>query len=254
MLELIRRCYSNNVNRSTTSVLVKEKLAYAVCHFTIPQHYHSIDISCIQQPKEVLSCIFVKNGRNEKRNEFEFTRVISINSNGNSFQTFVQRFIGRYGCSTEYFDENTQGCTEITLEDFVIEKVKDSGKKDEVHNFFYMITNDFESTSEAMNTMNTLYDWLEKGYISISDRYRRKNRDIIYKNACERAEILLHLLDNEKVDKKQEAKYSEHIVDPYTFSNLNGNISVSNADTQDLPPKPLYKTPEGILFFKHIYL
>lgn len=60
MLELIRRCYSNNVNRSTSSVLDKNKLAYAVCHFTIPQHYPSIDISCIQQPKEVLSCIFVK--------------------------------------------------------------------------------------------------------------------------------------------------------------------------------------------------
>ncbi|VDH93033.1 Hypothetical predicted protein [Mytilus galloprovincialis] len=233
MLELIRRCYSNNVNRSTSSVLDKNKLAYAVCHFTIPQHYPSVDISCIQQPKE----------------------------------TFVQRFVGRYGCSTEYFEENTQGCTEITLEDYVIEKVKDSGTKDEVHNFFYMITNDFESTSKAMKTMNTLYDWLEKGYISIlpmrsigplqwtrSDRYRRKNRDNIYQNACERADILLHLLDNEKVDKEQEAKYSEHIVYPYKFSNLNGNISVSNADTQDLPPKPLYKSPEGILEAKQLTL
>ncbi|CAC5363037.1 unnamed protein product [Mytilus coruscus] len=267
VLELIRRCYSNNVNRSTTSVSDKNELAYAVCHFTIPEHYPPINISCMQQPKEILSCIFVKTSRNEKANEFEYYKVISANSNGSSFQTFIQRFFGRYGCSTEYFEENTQGCKEVTLEASLIEKVKDSGKKDEIHNFFNIITNNFEYTSEAVKTMNTLYNWLEKGYISIlpmrsigplqwtrSDRYRRKNRDNIYKNACERAEILLHLLDNEKVDRKQEAKFSEHIVYPYKFSNLNGNISVSNSDTQDLPPKPLYKTPEGVLEAKQLTL
>ncbi|CAC5384554.1 unnamed protein product [Mytilus coruscus] len=272
ILELIRRCYSNNINTSTTSVFDKNELAYAVCHFIIPESYPSIDIEYMQQPKEIFACIFVKNIKNDKANAFEYYKVISSmsstsTSNGQTFRTFVQKFFGRNGCSTEYFVENTQGCKEVTIETSVIENVRDSGKKDEMHNFFSTITTDFESTSGALKTMNTLYDWLEKGYAGIlpmrsigplqwtKSKYNKsQHRKDNYENACKRAEILLHLLDNEKVDGNQEAKFSEHIVYPYKFSNLNGDISVSNFDKPDLPQKSLLKTPEGILEAKQLTL
>lgn len=141
-------------------------------------------------------------------------------------------------------------------------------KKDEIHNFFNMIPNDVKSTSkEAMTTMNTLYDWLERGYVGIlpmrsigplqwtkSKYNKHANREHNYKKASDRAEILLHLLDNEKVDRKQEAKFSEHIVYPYQFSKDNEKILVSNCERQDLPPKPLLKTPEGIIEAKQLTL
>ncbi|XP_052071832.1 uncharacterized protein LOC127710122 isoform X2 [Mytilus californianus] len=298
----------------------------------------------MQQPKEILACIFVRNSRNGKANEFEYYKVISSTSNGQSYQTFVQKCIGLYGCSTEELVQI--GCKEVTLETSVLEKVinsytkkdekvddsvskkdekvqesgnetdekvkdrgstkdekvencdstkdekeknsastndgkiNDSGstkdekikdidsKKDEIHNFFDMIPYKFESTSqEAIKTLNTLYDWLEKGYTGIlpmrsigplqwtkSKYNKHENREYNYKKACDRAEILWHLLDNEKVDEKLEAKFSEHIVYPYKFSKDNDKILVSNSERQDLPPKPLLKTPEGIIEAKQLAL
>ncbi|CAC5363041.1 unnamed protein product [Mytilus coruscus] len=131
-----------------------------------------------------------------------------------------------------------------------------------------MIPKEFESTSkEALKTMNTLYDWLERGYVGIlpmrsngplqwtksrcnKQKHKRRN----YKKACKRAEILLHLLDDEMVDEKQEINFSEHIVYPYQFKKLNGKMSLSNSDRLDLPTKPLLKTPEGILEAKQLTL
>lgn len=130
VFELIRRCYSNNINTSTTSVLNKNELAYAVCHFTIPERYPAIDSHCIQQPKEILACIFVKNRRNENANEFAYYKVISSTSNGHSFQTFVQKCIGLYDCSTE--ERVQSGCKEVTLEKSVVEKLIDSDTKNDV--------------------------------------------------------------------------------------------------------------------------
>ncbi|CAC5363044.1 unnamed protein product [Mytilus coruscus] len=278
VLELIRRCYSNNINTSTSSVLNKNELAYAVCHFTIPERYPPLNINCMQQPKEIIACVFVTNSRNDQANEFVYYKVISATSNGHSYQTFVQKFLGHYGCRTKKLKNN--GCTEVTLEKAVIEKVTDSGstkdekvedscsKKDEIRNFFNMIPKEFESTSkEALKIMNTLYDWLERGYVGIlpmrsigplqwtKSRYnKQKHRKRNYKKACKRAEILLHLLDDEMVDEKQEINFSEHIVYPYQFKKIKRNISVSNSDRQDLPPNPLLKTPEGILEAKQLTL
>ncbi|XP_052071069.1 uncharacterized protein LOC127709502 isoform X5 [Mytilus californianus] len=278
VLELIRRCYSNNINTSTSSVLNKNELAYAVCHFTIPERYPSLNISCMQQPKEIIACVFVKNNRNDQANGFVYYKVISSASNGHSFQTFVHKFLGNYGCRTEKL--KSKGCTEVTLEKAVIEKVTDSGstkdenvedsgsKNDEIRNFFIMITKEFESTSkEALKTMNTLYDWLERGNVGIlpmrsigplqwtKSRYNKQNyRKRNYKKACKRAEILMHLQDDEMVDEKQKINFSEHIVYPYQFKKLKRKISVSNSDRLDLPPNPLLKTPEGILEAKQLTL
>ncbi|XP_052071065.1 uncharacterized protein LOC127709502 isoform X2 [Mytilus californianus] len=284
LFELIRRCYSNKINTTTSSVLNKNELAYALCHFMIPEHYPSIEKlelfpSKEEQPKEILACIFIKsqgsqseNRANAQANEYECYKVICSISGKGFIQTFVQKFIGSYGCYTKQLDNNTKGCKRISLDKSVIEEVKLVGTKTIIHDFYKIITNDFETTAtsssdEVVTSMNGLYAWLEKGYVGIlpmrsigplqwtkSELNQHESRDENYENADRRAEILLNLLDNELVDKKQEKVFHDQIVHPYEFMKLNGKIEVRNTERKDLSPKRLLKTPEGILEAKQLTL
>ncbi|CAC5363034.1 unnamed protein product [Mytilus coruscus] len=127
--------------------------------------------------------------------------------------------------------------------------------KQDIIRFHEIIANDFESSTatsianEDETTMNALYNWLEKGYCGIFlvqsigllqwTKSENNKHDIIednHKKGCYCEEILLHLLDNELVDEIQEAEFHKHILHPYRFSTLNGKISVSNLETQDVSP------------------
>ncbi|CAG2228429.1 unnamed protein product [Mytilus edulis] len=115
--------------------------------------------------------------------------------------------------------------------------------------------------------MNSLYLLLEEGYVGVlpmrsigplqwtkSKFNHHDRRDKNYHKADLRAEILLELLDNKLVDKKQEKVFHDEIVHPYEFIKLNGKVEVSNTERKDLSPKRLLKTPEGILEAKQLTL
>lgn len=286
VFELIRRCYSNKINTTTTSVLNENELAYAVCHFKIPERFPLINFS--EQPKEILACTFIKKynktGTKKARrgvakkksendgNDCEYYKVICTISHDGLIQTFVQKFLGIYGCSTEYLEKNIIDCKQSTAKTSVIENVKNCGTKDAIDEFCKMIENDFESTvtnsyKETLTTMNALYDWIEKGYVGIlpmrsigplqwtrsefnKHAYRKDN----YTKAYNRAEILIDLLDNDKVNKEEEDKLHRHIVHPYRFCKTDGNISVINEERRTVSSKPLLKTPEGVLEAKQLTL
>ncbi|VDH99869.1 Hypothetical predicted protein [Mytilus galloprovincialis] len=289
VLELIRRCYSNNMNTSTTSVLNEEELAYAICHFTIPEHYPLIDLS--EQPKEIVTCIFIKkNTKTEIEadlNKVSNTKSSQIKNNGNdcdyykvicsistddSIMTFVKKFEGQYGCTTKYLEQHIIDCKQIKTGKSVLEKVKSYGTRDNIAEFFKIIANNLEfikstDTLKEISAMNALYEFLEKGYVGIlpmrsigplqwtnselnTHDHRKKN----YREAYERAEILKHLLDNDKVNKEKEEKFHRHIVHPYQFSKSDGNILVTNRERGTEVLKPLLKTPEGVLEAKQLTL
>ncbi|CAC5363045.1 unnamed protein product [Mytilus coruscus] len=284
LFELIRRCYSNKKNTTTSSVLNENELAYALCHFEIPEHYPSIEKlelfpSKEEQPEEILTCIFIKrqgsqpeNRAKGQANDYDCYKVICSISSTGSIQTFAQKFIGSYGCYTKQLDNNTKGCKRISLDKSAIEDVKDHGTKQNIHDFYKVITTDFESSTTgssdlAVTIMNALYDWLEKGYVGIlpmrsigplqwtnSDLNQHDSRDKNYDDADRRAEILLNLLNNDLVDKTQEKVFHDQIVHPYEFTKHNGKIEVSNTERKDLSPKRLLKTPEGILEGKQLTL
>ncbi|CAC5363036.1 unnamed protein product [Mytilus coruscus] len=291
IFELIRRCYSNNINTSTTSVLNEDELAYAVCHFTVPELYPLIHSS--EQPKEIVTCTFIKKNTktdtetdinkvsiNERGqienngNDCEYYKVICSISTNDSIQTFVKKSLGRYGCTTKYLEERMIDCKQIKTGKSVLDKVKSYGTRDNIYDFFEIIANNFEfikstetDTSYEILAMNALYDWLEKGYVGIlpmrsigplqwtnSELNNHNDRAKNYTNANKSAEILINLLDNDKVNKKVEEKFHQHIVYPYQFSNCNGVISVRNDERPTGLSKSLLKTPEGVLEAKQLTL
>ncbi|CAC5363047.1 unnamed protein product [Mytilus coruscus] len=282
LFELIRRCYSNKINTTTSSVLNENELAYAVCHFTVPEQYPPIEIlefSKEEHPKDILACIFIKsqgcqpkNIAKGQANGYDCYKVICSISSTGSIQTFAQKFIGSYGCYTKQLDKNTKGCKRISLNKSAIGDVKDNGTKKSIHHFYNIIASDFESTTSgstdrALKIMNALYDWLEKGYVGIlpmrsigplqwtkSQLNKHESRDKNYENADRRAEILSDLLDNDLVDKTQEKIFHDQIVHPYKFIKHNEKVEVRNTERKDLPPKRLLKTPEGILEGKQLTL
>ncbi|XP_071132550.1 uncharacterized protein [Mytilus edulis] len=280
--ELIRRCYSNKINTTTSSVLHQNELAYAVCHFTVPEQYPPIEklkLSKEKHPKDILACIFIKsqgcqpeNIAKDQANGYDCYKVICSISSTGSIQTFAQKFIGSYGCYTKQLDDNTKGCKRISLEKSAIDDVKVYGTKKNIHDFYNIIASDFESTTTgssdgSLSIMNALYDCLEKGYVGIlpmrsigplqwtkSELNQHINRLKNYDNADTRAEILSNLLDNDLVDKPKEKVFHDQIVHPYEFIKRNGKIEVSNTERKDQSPKRLLKTPEGILEGKQLTL
>ncbi|VDI31908.1 Hypothetical predicted protein [Mytilus galloprovincialis] len=282
LFELIRRCYSNKINTTTSSVLNENELAYAVCHFTVPEQYppiEKLELSKMVHPKDILACIFIKsqgcqpeNIAKDQANGYDCYKVICSISSTGSIQTFAQKFIGSYGCYTKQLDDNTKGCKRISSDKSAIDDVKFNGNKKNIHYFYNIIASDFESTTTgssdgALTIMNALYDWLEKGYVGIlpmrsigplqwtkSELNQHDSRDKNYENADRRAEILSNLLDNDLLDKKQETFFHNQIVHPYEFIKLNGKVEVRNTDRKDLISKRLLKTPEGILEGKQLTL
>ncbi|VDH99870.1 Hypothetical predicted protein [Mytilus galloprovincialis] len=285
LFELIRRCYSNKINTTTSSVLNENELAYAVCHFTVPEHYPPIKKlelfpSKEEQPKELLACIFmksqgpttVKKSRKYRNKKYDCYKVVCSISSKDSIKTFAHKFVGSYGWDTKQLDKNTKGCKQISLDKSATDDVMDSGRHKNIHDFYKIITSDFESSTTgssdlAETNMNALYDWLEKGYVGIlpmrsigplqwskSKLNKHKSRDKNYTNADCRAEILLHLLNNDLVDKIQEKVFHDQIVYPYEFIKLKRKIEVSNAERKYQSPKRLLKTPEGILEAKQLTL
>lgn len=144
----------------------------------------------------------------------EYFKVICLILNDDSIQTFVRH----YGCNTEYLEKSMIDCKQITTGKSVLDVVKSCGTRRNINEFFNMIATNFEfiKSSETdhlkeISAMKELYDWLEKGYISIlpmrsigplqwtnSKLDKHEHRD-----ANQSAEILLHLLGNKKLIKKR---------------------------------------------------
>ncbi|CAG2228430.1 unnamed protein product [Mytilus edulis] len=135
LFELIRRCYSNKINTTTSSVLNENELAYAVCHFTVPEQYPPIEklkLSKEEHPKDILACIFIKsqgfqpkNIAKGQANGYDCYKVICSISSTGSIQTFAQKFIGSYGCYSKQLDDNTKGCRRIARDTSAIKGVMD---------------------------------------------------------------------------------------------------------------------------------
>ncbi|CAG2228427.1 unnamed protein product [Mytilus edulis] len=243
IFELIRRCYSNKKNSTTTSVSNTNELAYAICHFKIPKNYPSFN-SKEQQPKEILAGIFIKKRidtefkkakRSVAKTEssqvqahgFEYYKVICSMSTRASVQTFVKKFKGHYGCNTEDLKGDSIHCKEINIETTVLDRVKNCGTRSHIKEFYQLIENSFvpsvstNTFEKAMKSMSAIYDWLEKGYVGILPMRsigpiqwtnsiklnKHKNRISNYSKANQNSEILLRLLGNNKVNKEKEKNF-----------------------------------------------
>lgn len=149
-------------------------MAYAVCHFTIPEWYPLIELQ--EQPKEILTGIFIKKHiktvckakrssakRKHRRNDIgcNYYKVICSILTDDSIQTFVKKFVGDYGCNTIDLVYNSIHCKQINTKKPLIDEVKNCGTRDEIEELSKLIEKDSELTTyRTLSRSNDNYEYI----------------------------------------------------------------------------------------------
>lgn len=234
ILELIRRCMTDEINLSKTNLCLEDSVAYAFCKFD-----DEIISGVIAEPHPIHynSPTVYKFFLYDKKNE-TFFRFKSSNNSANVSSDYVQedrdkmvikKLLGRETDETSQTDENitdllnmikTRKCTHFPeLQD------KPSWKN---------IENQYIATFPLRGI--GIVQWTKSENIKDKSNYRR---------ACKRAEVISTLLRTKQFDEEYEKEIFEFITYPdvFTFTQNNGLIYVQKDEFQF----HLLKTSEGIL-------
>lgn len=281
VLELIRRCLSNDINTTYSSCNVKHDIAYAVSHFEIPDGISPISGLHVTDKilKHVIACIFVDKlpaEANSENKSFHYYKVLCTFHPDMGANDQVYVFAKRYKrlCASdadalEPFEDSTF-CSK--WEKQKLDRIIENGSNcdDDIKILFYEIKDkkfNIDTDDKCEKDMSQIYQWIESRYVGVmsmrsigplqwtwSKRNRHSFRDENYKIASDRAEILSKLLKDDKVDRELEQQFSEALSLTCTFEK--GTDDIIRVFDPDKPNdgRPLLKTPEGVLEAKQLVL
>ena len=262
VLELIRRCLSDNINLSVTNSFDSQKIAYVFCEYEldsdriiagfikeplqndIPQQDAKLkhELPQGENPNDIKS-------QNESKDE---------KSMGEIFKIFCHRKDKEVYLSWKKREETDEKTFKILF--------------DEEKEWFSSLFNKLDCDDKPINqilskikqqnkSVPKLLSWedIEKKYVATfplrgigivqwtkSDKIPDKSN---YQKACERAEILSLLLFNEKIDKTKEKEIFDFITHPlvFEFKKENEQIWVETKGETTTKTFELLKTSEGIM-------
>lgn len=239
VIELIRRCMTDEINVSVTRPWNKNKIAYAFCQFDLPQHgeiisgiIKTLDLNTTYKIFIYKNCTLVRSKLSGKKT----TRSFSFKE-----QEGVKLI-------ESILNKNDDGTIDGIV-DYILRKIKRSKK---------------ESSSNKPNWKSLEEQFIAtfpvRGIGSVqwtrSKRIGRKHKKTNYKKASERAEIISTLLSKENYKKlinaEDETRTFDFLTYPevFKFEKVHKKIMVQhNGQTFDL-----LKTSEGIIEAKVVSL
>ncbi|XP_061184586.1 uncharacterized protein LOC133192607 [Saccostrea echinata] len=244
VLELIRRCMTNEINVTVTRSFNENKVAYVFCKFDL--HSKEVISGVIKEGNECVPCKFHKiliytseRGKILRCNSFES----SDSTPNESFRILVE---------PEDKDEMK----------YLFQKQKKEST------YVKHILKIIQSKQNIIEKKEGEVDWkdLENAYVATMPlrgigmvQWTRSNKigDKVrnYKMACEQAEIISELLSSESIDTDKETDIFDYLTYPQKFtfilSNEEDKIRVQHGGFR---PFPLLKTSEGILEAKQVSL
>ncbi|XP_052720973.1 uncharacterized protein LOC128192386 [Crassostrea angulata] len=235
IIELIRRCMTDEINLSKTSLCLEDSVAYAFCKFDdeiisgiiaepYPNHYHS----------PTVYKFFIYDKVNDKENETFFRFKSSNNSAhfytdvlGDTEKKVFRKLLGKKTGETSQTDENINYLLKMI-------KTKKMTNFSQYKPSWKDIENQFIATFPLRGI--GIAQW------SKSERIQNERN---YIEACERAEVISTLLRTKQFDEEYEKEIFEFITYPdvFTFTQNNGHIYVQKDELKF----HLLKTSEGII-------
>lgn len=238
ILELIRRCMTDEINLSKTNHCLEDSVAYAFCKFD----------------DEVISGIIAEPHRKESRSQTVYKFFIYNKEN----ETFF-RYKSSNNCADIYGDVVQNDTDRKVIRKFFERKPDETRQIEKIHNH-ENITNLLKMIKKTRTPCSELQD--KPSWKSIENQYMAsfplrgigivqwtKSANIKdksnYKKACERAEVISTLFRENKFNKEKEKEIFDFLTYPnaYTFTQTNGYIYVQ----KDGLKFHLLKTSEGIL-------
>lgn len=235
IIELIRRCMTDEINLSKTNLCLEDSVAYAVCKFD-----DEIISGIITEPNPnryysaTVYKFFIYDKVNDNENETFFRFKSSNNRShfytdvlGDTEKKVFRKLLGKETDETSQTDENINYLLNMikTKQVTHFSQYKPSWKD---------IENQFIATFPLRGI--GIAQW------SKSERIQNERN---YKEACERAEVISTLLKTKKFDEDYEKEIFEFITYPdvFTFTQNNGHIYVQKDELKF----HLLKTSEGII-------
>lgn len=238
ILELIRRCMTDEINLSKTNHCLEDSVAYAFCKFD----------------DEVISGIIAEPHRKESRSQTVYKFFIYNKEN----ETFF-RYKSSNNCADIYGDVVQNDTDRKVIRKFFERKPDETRQIEKNHNH-ENITYLLKMIKKTRTPCSELQD--KPSWKSIENQYMAsfplrgigivqwtKSANIKdksnYKKACERAEVISTLFRENKFNKEKEKEIFDFLTYPnaYTFTQTNGYIYVQ----KDGLKFHLLKTSEGIL-------
>lgn len=238
IIELIRRCMTDEINLSKTNLCLEDSVAYAFCKFDEeiisgiiaephPNHYHS----------PTVYKFFIYDKVNDKENETFFRFKSSNNS------------------AHVYGDDDQDDTEKKVFKKLLGKETDETSQTDENINYLLnmMKTKAFTPFSEMQDKPS--WKDIENQFIATfplrgigiaqwtkSDRIKDKRN---YRKACKRAEVISTMLRTKQFDEEYEKEIFEFITYPdvFTFTQNNGHIYVQKDELKF----HLLKTSEGII-------
>ncbi|CAC5400550.1 unnamed protein product [Mytilus coruscus] len=261
IFELIRRCLSNDINTTFSSIPITGNISYSVCHFVIPK-----DADLQPHVSDIAACIFVESHKDQECHDYY--KVLCTPKNVNSYDCYVKQFQNGYFNQSpvkpvyRHFIQNSNFKKKILVncaQDF----------NTHIQEFFEGIKNKSKKSSNCNEKTVKLYDFLGSAYVGVfpmrsigplqwtnSSLNCHTERENNYRKACHSAEIISTLLTSKHTDENLKLMYNRALVHPFTFekeSKNNDKIVVYNSETNG-NRLPLLKTPEGILEAEQVIL
>lgn len=233
VLELIRRCMTDEINVSVTNSFDDNLIAYAFCKFSLDR-YDGVISGVVKEPgqnSEVYK-VFITI-----KNKEYFIRKRSLDT-GHTYHGFLQTETDKEKIQSIF--SKTNNCTANSIS-HILNGIN-SNENNEVEPSWNTIENKYVSTLPLRGI--GMVQWTKSANI--------KDKEINYEKACERAEVISTLLfgdGKDDINKELEREIFQFITYPdqfqFTKNDKDGLIYVQHSESEF--PFPLLKTSEGIL-------